>query len=82
MTDVGKQSIRNWIEGSTMFDEYARKYVMNLIDRDRPKEIREVVRKLEGRDYEMVSYLCTSCNYNVDLGDKFCKNCGQKLKFK
>lgn len=54
--------------------------IIECIKKQVPNLVKEVVKIIN--DYDSVSYICSSCNWNVSLGNKFCSHCGQKLNWK
>ena len=50
----------------------------NSLKRDIKVKIKEIV--LNIGEYENVTHKCDICNWNVELQDRFCKHCGQKLR--
>lgn len=73
MTDIGKLNIKNWIEGSNMFDKNARDYVINLVNKD-------ISCKLKNYDKETNRGHCLCGSVSESFSTEFyCKCCGQKL---
>lgn len=54
-----------------------REEIYTALKKQIPQKAVEKVKKI--RDYEDVSILCPECDWNVNLGDRYCKRCGQKL---
>lgn len=48
-----------------------------LREKQSPKKIKE--QSIKFNNHESVNYLCGACSWNLDMRDRFCKNCGQKL---
>lgn len=50
---------------------------ISSMEKQVPKEKRNKTMKIN--DYDSESYQCPSCNWHVELSDKYCRHCGQSL---
>lgn len=52
---------------------------MEILKKELAEPIRESIR--EYNTYDFVVYSCNCCYWEVEAGDSYCRNCGQKLKW-
>jgi len=81
-----------WSVGETLVPIVIGFFVFLLIDRRKTIKQRfsqptpaQPAKKVENADYEVVdqekSYQCSSCNGDIDFGDKYCRHCGEVLEY-